>query len=381
VWELDKVNFDYYFFDENCSYRLLELIEVARPGLDLTSEFGVFAIPIDTVRAVERAGLIDSVYFRPSNQSVVTFNINLLERKERRLARRMADDLAVMDEPAFIALDDDTQNQVVYTAYKYLRYIVNESDRDDDVAERSYEMLRFLAGRNLGELSDRKPPAPTDPLEGHRTMLLGASVGAEDGKWFSDLEWRLAYHDLLDDIEGFPRDMSLNMGRLVLRYRESDGLQLQRLDLVEITSTPPRDQFYKPLAWTTSVGFDRQFTNGDDELTFQGNGGVGFAWNSVFDGRLVTMLRTRAEYNEGFRDSNVDIAGGGSLMYILQRPFVNTLVQFETLHFVGGTDRQLIEFGQNYALARQHALRVNFKRSIDESDGINEASIGYRFYF
>lgn len=33
VWELKQIRFDYFFFDENCSYRLLELLQVARPGL------------------------------------------------------------------------------------------------------------------------------------------------------------------------------------------------------------------------------------------------------------------------------------------------------------------------------------------------------------
>jgi hypothetical protein len=32
VWELKQVQFDYFFFDENCSYRLLELLQEARPG-------------------------------------------------------------------------------------------------------------------------------------------------------------------------------------------------------------------------------------------------------------------------------------------------------------------------------------------------------------
>ncbi|HEX6590591.1 MAG TPA: DUF4105 domain-containing protein, partial [Moraxellaceae bacterium] len=31
LWELRDINFDYYFFDENCSFRLLELLEVAKP--------------------------------------------------------------------------------------------------------------------------------------------------------------------------------------------------------------------------------------------------------------------------------------------------------------------------------------------------------------
>src|SRR6266496_3739242 len=59
VWELAPVYFDYWFFDENCSYYLLEVLEVARPSLDLTSRFRWWAIPSDTVRVVlEQPGLL-----------------------------------------------------------------------------------------------------------------------------------------------------------------------------------------------------------------------------------------------------------------------------------------------------------------------------------
>ena len=56
VWELKQIQFDYFFFDENCSYRLLELLQVARPSLDLTSQFPLTAIPTDTVKAVKQSG-------------------------------------------------------------------------------------------------------------------------------------------------------------------------------------------------------------------------------------------------------------------------------------------------------------------------------------
>jgi hypothetical protein len=39
AWELGPIYFDYYFFDENCSYYLLELLETARPDLQLTRDF------------------------------------------------------------------------------------------------------------------------------------------------------------------------------------------------------------------------------------------------------------------------------------------------------------------------------------------------------
>ena len=39
MWELKDIYSDYYFFDENCSYDLLYLLEAARPSLELTDEF------------------------------------------------------------------------------------------------------------------------------------------------------------------------------------------------------------------------------------------------------------------------------------------------------------------------------------------------------
>jgi hypothetical protein len=381
IWELNEVSFDYYFFDENCSFRLLELIEVARPDLDLTSGFDAWAIPLDTVRVVEKAGLIADVYYRPSNQSTVTYNISLLSKPQQKLALALSADIQVLNDSAFLGLSESDQTQVAYTAYKFLRYEYNEDERDPGIAERSYKLLTYLASRELSPPEQRVPPAPIPPLDGHSTMMLSAGAGAEDGKWYSDIEWRLSYHDLLDNIAGFPSDTSLNMGRFVLRYRENVGLQLQRLDIIEITSVPPRDQFYKPLSWQTSVGFDRQWTNDDDELTFQGNGGVGLSYKTVFDGRVVTMLRGRAEYNDGFNDSKVDVAAGGSIAYLRQGVAGNTMFLAESLHFIGGTDRQLLELRQSFILSRNNAIRLHFKHSIDESDGINEAGLSYNVYF
>ena len=73
IWELQEINFDYYFFDDNCSYRLLELLEVARPGINLTDEFIVTAIPIDTVKTIHKAGMIKNTDYRPANATVLSY--------------------------------------------------------------------------------------------------------------------------------------------------------------------------------------------------------------------------------------------------------------------------------------------------------------------
>ena len=39
LWELGSTWFDYFYIDENCSYQLLTLLEVARPSLEISDDF------------------------------------------------------------------------------------------------------------------------------------------------------------------------------------------------------------------------------------------------------------------------------------------------------------------------------------------------------
>lgn len=60
IWEIRNIQFDYYFLRENCSYRLLSLLDVARPGINITRQnhFPLYAAPVDTVRVVMNAGFV-----------------------------------------------------------------------------------------------------------------------------------------------------------------------------------------------------------------------------------------------------------------------------------------------------------------------------------
>jgi hypothetical protein len=72
AWEVRYIQFDYFFLTENCSYHMLSLMEAARPGLALTSQFEIKAIPSDTVRAVIEAELVTQVSYRPSSTTILT---------------------------------------------------------------------------------------------------------------------------------------------------------------------------------------------------------------------------------------------------------------------------------------------------------------------
>ena len=100
LWELKDINFDYYFFDENCSFRLLELVEVARPGSELLSELRFAEVPVNTVRALDERDIISSRHYRPS-KSVELDNLRKqLDGAQQKLARALAEDPDLAESPA-----------------------------------------------------------------------------------------------------------------------------------------------------------------------------------------------------------------------------------------------------------------------------------------
>ena len=96
VWELKDINFDYYFLDENCSFRLLELIELVRPEANLTEQFKYAVIPTNTVRSVVDEGMVESTQFRPSEVSVLRTRINNLSDDLQSLSRVLSEDISVL---------------------------------------------------------------------------------------------------------------------------------------------------------------------------------------------------------------------------------------------------------------------------------------------
>lgn len=379
LWELKNIRFDYYFFDENCSFRLLELLEVARPGTRLIDGFDFYAIPVDTVAAVEHAGMIDSVYYRASNKSRLQFNIDALTVQEQQLALQLADNAALLDAAAYQSLPEARRYKVVETAYQYLRFKVNRRQRSAEVAQLSLTLLKEMQ-QHADYAEAAELPVPPRPEQGHDTAMLDIQYGLEDELEFSEVQLRASYHDLLDNLTAYPPAVSLNIGKLGVRVREHDDAKLQFLDLIEITSLSPRDDFFHPLSWQVKAGLERQWLAGDDELVTQVSGGAG--WTTALWGELngFALLQARLEYNRVFKHG-LDIAGGASMGLLLQQQEGSFMLEARQYRFTDGEERRQLQLAYQLPLARNHGLRFIFRRQLLNDFAYNEQSLSYRLYF
>jgi len=358
LWELRNIRFAYYFFDENCSYRILELLEVARPGLDLTSGFPLTAIPIDTVRAVQNAGLMRGKTFRPSQGTVLRQRLDALPDDLHEAVVTLAQHAEAIDSVAVQALPPATRARLIDAAYKYLRFRQTGPARDPAVAERSFRLLQALkaeAGALPTPAPQPDPASAPDASHGSRRLAVGG--WHENDRDYLTLGLRLSLHSLEENRNGFPRGAQINLGNLDVRISDRGRPDIQRFDVIDILSLSPRDRFFKPLSWSVMTGVERQWTEGRERRVVHVNGGAGMTQALWGDARLYGLATGRLEYNTGFRDP-VQPALGVRAGLLVGHGALTLNADLGAEQFANGDTRLRAALRQNLQLSRQQALHL-----------------------
>src|SRR4029078_5039750 len=93
--------------DENASHQVLVLLDAARPGLDLQSQFRGWVIPADTVRAIVRTpDLVAGAASRPPAATRLRRAAAEMPHAQNALVSAIADGSEPPDAPAVAALPD-----------------------------------------------------------------------------------------------------------------------------------------------------------------------------------------------------------------------------------------------------------------------------------
>ena len=379
LWELKEIEFDYYFFDENCSYRLLELLEVARPGIDLTSEYGFSVIPVDTIRGIKAAGLIDEAHYRPSQVTTLENLLRQIKLEHRHYVNDLSLDASAIDTPAFQAIDAEQQKLILQTAYKYLRYKKTDEARDAQSAATSYRLLSALSQTTAVDIS-HAPPLPSQPEHGHFSKRLNLKLGRENEQNYIETGVRMAFHSLQDNLQGFLPGAQINMGSLQVRVTEDESARLQRLDVVDIFSLTPRTELFDPLSWKILTGLERQLVGDQQRLLTHVSGGVGVAYQPLEQGLVYGLVTLRLERNRGF-ERTIEAAWGVDSGLLYHFSSGTTRLELSGEEFANDYYRHRVVLGHNHVLSQNHGLRFSLRRQRQPELAWSEFSIAYQYFF
>ncbi|QXE11827.1 MULTISPECIES: DUF4105 domain-containing protein [Pseudomonas] len=378
VWELKQIQFDYFFFDENCSYRLLELLQVARPSLRLTEQFPLTAIPTDTVKAVKEAGLVESIEYRPSRERELLSRAQPLSSDEQQWVLNVSADQQVLQEPTFKALPRDRQALIIDAAYRLERYRANGQERDPQRAQRSFELLRAI---NKNPAPELQVPQPGLPEDGHESRTWQAGIGTRGDRAFGEYGLRMAYHDLNDNAESFPLGAQIEILQMKLRQYEGNQWQFQQLDLATIRSLTPRNELLQPLSWQVTGGLERVPGKHDDEtLVSHVNGGGGGTWALGDDVLGFALGTVRVEHNNDFAEF-VSPAGGFNTGVLWKNPLGNLSLEAKGDYFFNGEVRRSLSLNQQWELSRNLGLRLSAQREFSHvATPENEVMLEVKWY-
>lgn len=264
AWELKDLRSAYYFFDINCSYLILNLIEVAREDIDLTSYFRFKVIPVDTVRVVNDSGLVANVEYRPAASTQLAQRYEVLTTNQRTAVQEIVDTKTDLNE-----IKDRTENPIEYArileiAYDTFRYRAFQTPEKRD--ENAALNLRLLQARSQIDAKSIWPEIIVPEFkadQGHKSARFAmgyrrSSISDEHQNQLL-LKIRPAYHDLLDPDKGYPFGAQINFMDFTFRYNEDDGdTDLEQLTVIDILSLTPVHDLFDPISWRVDFSYENR---------------------------------------------------------------------------------------------------------------------------
>ncbi|MBI3772260.1 MAG: DUF4105 domain-containing protein [Gammaproteobacteria bacterium] len=385
LWELRGIRFDYYFFDENCSYHLLSLFEVARPELELTREFRWWAIPADTIRSVvEQKDLVGDAVYRPAGITELKHQLQFVDDDRQRMTQALANRALDVNSQEFKGLTVAEQAKTLEFTHAYLNYDIAKGHRTD--TEAGPLLFELYAARSKVDTGPAFSPVPTPavrPEQGHATARLALGLGYQD-QWYQQLRVRPAYHDLLDPQAGYEEGAQIDFLDFSFRHWNSGPTRLESWVPVSIVSLVPRNRFIKPVSWKIRTAFERKrLHDGSEPLLFTVEGGAGLTQQRNVAQRIYAMIEGGLAAHDRL-DKHVSLGLGPSVGMLWQ---VNPLWRLEAgakvLRYGVGEHqtRHQLRLEQNVVITNDSAIRVNLSQQQEYERVWSTAEIAWQHYF
>jgi hypothetical protein len=387
VWELRGIEFDYYFFRENCAWQLLTLLEVADPALRLSDAFTLWTLPADTIRLLDQQpGLVGEAVARPARGTTIQRRYRALTASERRLARRLWEDPNIAAAPEFTQLSPERQALLLELALDQRHHQRAGQQEEGVKPPPDADAHRLLTARHALPV----PAAPvviepfaTRPETGHGSRRLGIGLGRRDGMEFVELNARASVHDLMEPDAGYTPNAQIELLSVAVRhYPERGGLALDRLTLLDITSLPPFNALTPRPAWRIHAGW-APMPRPDclNCAAFNLSGGLGLAAETTRPWRTLWFGLPGLELDYGQDLADDHRAGLSITAGVLLQPMSGwkMLASATWLDYrLGDKDQGLrAAITQNLALEQDLSFRMDWRYW----EGVSEFSLGLQVYF
>ncbi len=390
LWEMQNINIDYFFLDENCSYHLLLLLESGRPELRLANSL-VIEIPSDTIRVIKDNNLIEDINFRPSHQKKVYAIASKLPAKAVKLAESVADnktDITAITEGDYTDLEKVSMLDLTYEIY---RYKIIDFDNDVNPYEYKDRTLYLLGERSKYRLkNDYSIDKGTRPDQGHSLIRLTASAGLYNESVYTELGFRLGFHSLEDIDIGFIPNSRVAFFEINLRYNITDNhFNVKDATFLSFGSYSPINSFRKGVSFKFDIGGEeRSYSNYNNYFTPYVSGGAGVTF--LLDKNIYLFIVSDSDLSFGSPyEYYVGLGLGGNVGISFTYDFIKLLIIGEYLIYPfndpvasnGYAQRTSGTISLTGAITRNNSLMLSYKYAYEFGKTNSDLELQWSFFF
>lgn len=378
AWELIGRDYQYFFLQQNCAYRMAELLELVI-DTELISKRQPWAMPITvfhrlTTTQQDGGAIVRQIIHHPSRQQRFHLRYTGLNNTQRQAVTDIINTSFSLQVDSYNALPPDQQSAVLEMLFDYLEFLrINQHELFSEQAKRHLLLarLKLPAEAVPVNLTNSAPPH----LGTLPSMLQLSGVHANDNA--AQVRFRATYYDLLTADTGRAPYSALSMFDLTLRYDEK--FHIQRFELLNIENMNlgstglPGDGSY---AWKLNIAYAPQNLACNNCQALQLNAGIGKA--GMWAGNVLAYILL-----DGSLHSNTMQTGLASLQPRLglvadMAPWWRMQLEAGRRYYINGdaTDLNWYQWQHRFGTQQNWDIRLGIQRQ-----KATEVTLAYSIYW
>lgn len=256
LWEIYQTTyFDYFFFDENCSSVLADILAVPFDDIEVNKHARWYYLPSEMIRSFWNNNLVNSVHLRPSLKKKLEKKLSFLNSSEISAVKDL-------DYEKSLKIHDGVISYLDYRRYQTKNQLSMEQSTVLRTALVKRSTLKQAEIGNEAYSEENRPEFGHDP---RKISIYGR-------KNILGLELKQGHHDLMSNDRGFDPFSQFDFLAISFFYDQNKkNIYYDKFTLVDLVSLHPY-RFYDPqFSWQVSVGGDR-----DNNIFAKGFGGLAF---------------------------------------------------------------------------------------------------------
>ena len=373
IWEVELNYSWYYFFTQNCSYKMLWIMESAREGLNLRKYFNFHVIPSETVRASVDEGLVTKYHYIPARSTKLIAYESKLTDKDITDVFNISKDKIKLKE--YLEKDNNTiqtKRFVLEASAEFVEYDYQKKDINDTVyKKRLHEIL--IARATLGKGETAQPVLPINPILSHRSFKMSSEVGIRNSDEIAFIGVRPANHAITDFDMGYLPGAQVEFMDLLFSYKKND-FNVEKATIISVAALTPKTKFFKPDSYRFSFGFDRKYL--DESTEFTANYSQGGAWGNK--DAYFYLLADTLLYTDNFLTIGIGGVAGATFH---QGKYFQTNLEVNQRIYTTNDTQLLFSASQRYRISQNTALALSYDYVQKDETDSKTLKLSFDYFF